>query len=64
MFSATIRPLYAGSVSVLVGSLIVHALPGDSKNSVRIATVLAAIIVAMWNFTGQRLYAFRSGKRK
>ena len=51
-------------LNVLVGSLIVHALPGDSKNSVRIATVLAAIIVAMWNFTGQRLYAFRSGKRK
>lgn len=48
-------------LNVLVSSTIIHLLPGDPKNNARIATVLAAGVVAFWNFFGQRLYAFRSG---
>jgi HAD superfamily phosphatase (TIGR01668 family) len=53
-------------LNVLITSFVTHVLPGpsDSKPNLRIATVVAAMIVAMWNFTGQRLYAFRSSNRK
>lgn len=34
-------------------------LPGEEKMTLRIAIVLAAACVAVWNFTGQRLYAFK-----
>jgi HAD superfamily phosphatase (TIGR01668 family) len=47
------------TLNVLLRSLFFHLLPGGSKSSARIAFVLAAGIVAFWNFTGQRIYAFR-----
>lgn len=48
-------------LNVLIGTFLNHILPGEgSKNSARIATVVAAMIVAIWNFTGQRLYAFKN----
>lgn len=47
-------------LNVLIGTLVNYLLPGDSKNSARVATVAAAMIVAIWNFTGQRLYAFKT----
>ena len=34
-------------------------LPGDPTWSLRFAIILAAAITAIWNFTGQRLYAFK-----
>lgn len=46
-------------LNVLISSFLNHAIPGDDKNSARIATLVATAIVAFWNFGGQRLYAFR-----
>lgn len=46
-------------LNVLVGSGINHMLPGNSKAEARLATVLAALIVASWNFTLQRVWAFK-----
>jgi len=49
------------ALNVIIGYLLLHVLPGEGKAKVRVATILAAIIVAGWNFTGQRLWAFKSG---
>ncbi len=46
-------------LNVLFSTLFNRVIPGDAKSAARIATVLAAGIVAIWNFAGQRLYAFR-----
>jgi len=46
-------------LNVLLSSLFNHLIPGDPKMSARIATVMATGFVAIWNFMGQRLYAFR-----
>jgi len=47
-------------LNVILTSIIQQIIPGDSKSSTRIATVIVAGIVAFWNFFGQRLYAFRA----
>lgn len=46
-------------LNVLISSLIDHLISGDEKMGSRIATVLAAGIVAFWNFTGQKYFAFK-----
>jgi HAD superfamily phosphatase (TIGR01668 family) len=47
-------------LNVMLSTTFNHMIPGDRKNAARIATVLAAVLVAVWNFTAQRLYAFKS----
>jgi HAD superfamily phosphatase (TIGR01668 family) len=47
-------------LNVAFSTLFYHVLPFDFKWNTRFAKVLAASIVAVWNFTGQRFYAFRS----
>lgn len=47
-------------LNVTLSSLFNVVIPGESKAVARIATILASLIVAVWNFVGQRLYAFRS----
>lgn len=66
--AAQLRRFFAISLiglafNVLLSSFFNHIVPADPKNAARIATVLAAAIVAIWNFTGQRLYAFRPLKK-
>jgi HAD superfamily phosphatase (TIGR01668 family) len=46
--------------NVILSTGFNHMIPGDRKNAARIATVLAAVLVAVWNFTAQRLYAFKT----
>lgn len=46
-------------LNVVISSNLNYALPFDEKNSARVAIIVAALIVAVWNFLGQRLYAFR-----
>lgn len=46
-------------LNVLISTTVNSLLPFDPKNSARVAKVVAAGIVAFWNFTGQRLYAFK-----
>lgn len=55
---------YAVSIAGLIlNSVISNALfnvvPGHKKQSLAIATIVAAAVVAAWNFLGQRLFAFR-----
>ncbi|MEZ0325714.1 MAG: GtrA family protein, partial [Fimbriimonas sp.] len=47
-------------LNVAISTQLHSILPFDEKWKVRVATILAALIVAVWNFTGQRMYAFRS----
>ena len=47
-------------LNVMLSTCFNHVLPFDDKWNARIATFLAAGIVAVWNFAGQRFYAFRS----
>lgn len=51
--------ILGAGINIFFGSLFYVLIPGDPKNSARIATVLAAIVAAVWNFLGQRLFAFR-----
>ena len=65
--AAQLRRFLAVAVSglllnVVIGSLLNHAIPGDPKVGARIATIAAALIVAVWNFVGQRYFAFRNAK--
>lgn len=50
-------------LNVLLSTFFNHIIPGTEKDSARIATILAALIVAFWNFAGQRLYAFSLRKK-
>lgn len=47
-------------LNIMLTSVFVHVLPVQGKQALRIATVLSAVLVAVWNFTAQRLYAFRT----
>lgn len=46
-------------INVSLTSFFYHILPFPSKPNLAVATVLAAGIAAVWNFTSIRLYAFR-----
>jgi HAD superfamily phosphatase (TIGR01668 family) len=46
-------------INTLLTTLFSLVLPGSERMSFRVAIVLAAGITAFWNFTGQRLYAFK-----
>lgn len=46
-------------INVVLTTVFYTIIPGD-KAALRIATVLAAGCVAVWNFVGQRVYAFRT----
>lgn len=43
------------TITTLMNSII----PGHPKRSLLIATMVATVVVAVWNFSGQRLWAFR-----
>jgi HAD superfamily phosphatase (TIGR01668 family) len=46
-------------LNVVLSTIFNQLLPGDPRRTAPIATLMAAVIVAFWNFGGQRLYAFR-----
>lgn len=50
------------ALNVGISSFVNHLLNGEEKMDARIATVVATLIVAVWNFAAQRLYAFRATK--
>ena len=49
-------------LNVAISSFINHLLKGDEKATARIATIVATVGVAVWNFSSQRLYAFRGAQ--
>jgi putative flippase GtrA len=51
--------LVGAALNVFFSTVLNHVIPGDEKMSARVATIVAAILVAIWNFAGQSLYAFR-----
>jgi uncharacterized protein len=62
---AHLRRFYAVSITgavwnTIIFSAFVNIIPGHVNRSIAIAKVIAAFIVAIWNFLGQRYYAFRS----
>jgi HAD superfamily phosphatase (TIGR01668 family) len=66
--AAQLRRFYAVSLvgaalNTGFGTLFNALIAGDPKASVTIATILAALITAVWNFIGQRVFAFRVAKR-
>jgi HAD superfamily phosphatase (TIGR01668 family) len=46
--------------NTLITSAMTNVIPGHPNQSLLIAKVIAAAVVAVWNFLGQRFYAFRS----
>lgn len=46
-------------LNTLISSGLNAMIKGDESRSWIIGTVVAAAIVAIWNFSGQRLWAFR-----
>ncbi|MFZ4506955.1 MAG: YqeG family HAD IIIA-type phosphatase [Fimbriimonas sp.] len=49
-------------LNVLFSTFFNHLIPGESQASATAATFMAAALVAIWNFTGQRFWAFRATK--
>lgn len=47
------------ALNVAFSALFYRILPGERDVAWKVATLCAAIVVAFWNFFGQRLYAFR-----
>lgn len=47
------------ALNVLIASFINRVAKGNEQQSWWLATIVATLVVAIWNFTGQRLYAFR-----
>ena len=61
---AQLRRFYAVSIlgalwNTLITSALTNIIPGHPNQSLLVAKVIAAGIVAIWNFLGQRYYAFR-----
>lgn len=52
--------LIGAGINILSGSIFNFLIPGESRQTSVIATVLAAILAAAWNFYGQRRFAFRA----
>lgn len=46
-------------LNVAVSSSLMAVAPGHPKVSWALATAIATVIVALWNFNGQRLWTFR-----
>jgi HAD superfamily phosphatase (TIGR01668 family) len=46
-------------LNTVIASTLNRLLPGDEGRRWLVATVIAAGVVAIWNFSGQRLWAFR-----
>ena len=46
-------------LNVVLTTIFNHILPLEHKNALRVATLLAVFFVAIWNFGGQKLYAFK-----
>ena len=64
---AQLRRFYTISIlgaiwNTLITSAMTNIIPGHPNRSLLVAKVVAAGIVAVWNFLGQRLYAFRAEK--
>ncbi|HTQ09974.1 MAG TPA: YqeG family HAD IIIA-type phosphatase [Fimbriimonadaceae bacterium] len=49
-------------LNVAISSTLANLIPGHRQRSLAIATVIATAIVAIWNFIGQRYYAFKPRK--
>lgn len=47
-------------LNTVISSALNNIIQGHEKRSAFLATVIAAVVVAFWNFNGQRLYAFRT----
>jgi HAD superfamily phosphatase (TIGR01668 family) len=47
-------------LNVIISSSLVHTLPFSQNWNARVGTVIAAGLVAIWNFAGQRSYAFKA----
>lgn len=55
--------LIGWGLNVVLSSYLNHLLSGDEKSASRVASVVTAVLVGFWNFTAQRLYAFRAAKK-
>ncbi len=52
---------YVGmALNILISTGLYNVIPGHRRVSLALSAVIAAIVVAMWNFVGQRYFAFRA----
>jgi putative flippase GtrA len=52
--------LIGALLDLLISSFLNHIIAGDENRSVFAATVISAGLVAIWNFIGQRTFAFKA----
>ena len=50
-------------LNVLISSTLANLISGHRQRSLAIATIIATFIVAIWNYLGQRFYAFKTEKK-
>lgn len=50
-------------LNVVIASGLSRMLPFQERMNWTVATIVAAAVVAIWNFSGQRLWAFRKGAK-
>lgn len=50
-------------LNVGITTALFNVIPGHPNRSLLVAKMTAALVVAIWNFTGQRMYAFRPRSR-
>jgi uncharacterized protein len=58
----TIVALTGLALNTLISSGLNNIIEGHQKRSWLVASIIATIVVAFWNFTGQRLWTFRNKK--
>jgi HAD superfamily phosphatase (TIGR01668 family) len=52
---------YVGmALNILISTGLYNVIPGHRRVSLALSAVIAAVVVAMWNFVGQRYFAFRA----
>ena len=47
------------ALNTVIGTALKNVIPGHSLRSWGVASVIAAVVVAFWNFSGQKLWTFR-----
>lgn len=47
------------ALSTVIGGLLNNIIPGHAKRSWAVASAISTVLVAFWNFTGQKYFAFK-----
>ena len=49
-------------LNTIIGALLVNIVPGHRNRTWAVSSAIAAVVVAFWNFTGQKLWTFKNAR--